>query len=68
MNIKATKTNERCKAQKYKNNLKFNLEDLTVLKRSPDLHNNVKIGQDQLQLIMKHILFYGGCCHFGQVA
>ena len=36
------------------------LEDLTVLKRSPDLLNNVKIGQDQLQLIMKHILFYGG--------
>ena len=43
------------------------LEDLTVLKRSPDLLNNVKIGQDQLQLIMKHILFYGGCRHFGQV-
>ena len=30
-----------------------------VLKRSPDLLNNIKIGQDQLQLIMKHILFYG---------
>ena len=43
------------------------LEDLTVLKRSPDLLNNVKIGDDQLQLIMKHILFYGGCRHFGQV-
>ena len=43
------------------------LEDLTVLKRSPDLLNNVKIGQDQLQLIMKHILFYGGWGHFGQV-
>ena len=28
------------------------LEDLTVLKRSPDLLNNVKIGQDQLQLTM----------------
>ena len=38
-----------------------------VLKPSPDLPNNVKIGQDQLQLIMKHILFYGGCGHFGQV-
>ena len=35
------------------------LEDLTVLKRSPDLLNNVKIGQDQLLLIMKHILFLG---------
>ena len=43
------------------------LEDLTVLKRSPDLLYNVKIGQDQLQLKMKHILFYGGCGHFGQV-
>ena len=43
------------------------LEDLTVLKRSPDLLNNVKIRQDQLQLIMKHILFNGGCCHFGQM-
>ena len=45
----------------------FKLEDLTVLKHSPDLLNNVKIGQDQLQLIMKDILFYGGCGHFGQV-
>ena len=43
------------------------LEDLTVLKRSPDLLNNVKIGQDQLRLIIKHILFYRGCGHFGQV-
>ena len=41
------------------------LEDLTVLKRSPDLLNNVKIGQDQLLLIMKPILFYGGYGHFG---
>ena len=29
------------------------LEDLKVLKRSPDLLNNVKIGQGQLQLIME---------------
>ena len=42
------------------------LEDLTVLKRSPDLLDNVAIGQDQLLLIMKHILFYWGCGHFGQ--
>ena len=42
------------------------LEDPTVLKRSPDLLNNVKIGQDQLQLIMKHTLFFGGCGHLGQ--
>ena len=34
------------------------LEDLTVLRRSPDLLNNVKIGQGQQQLIMKHISFY----------
>ena len=32
------------------------LEDLKVLMRSPDLLNNVKIGQGQLQLIMKQIL------------
>ena len=44
------------------------LEDLMVLKRSPDLLNNVKIGQDQLRLIMKHISFYGGCSHFCRVA
>ena len=49
------------------NEQKIKLEDLTVLKRSPDLLNNVKIGQDQLWIIMKHILFYGGCGHFGQV-
>ena len=34
------------------------LEDLKVLRRSPDLFNNVKIGQGQLRLtILKHILF-----------
>ena len=48
-------------------NEKIKLEDLTVLKRPPDLRDNVKIGQDQLELIMKHILFYVGCGHFGQV-
>ena len=32
------------------------LEDLKVLRRSPDLLNNVKIGQ--LQLIMEQSLFY----------
>ena len=51
----------------YSKTPSYKLEDLTVLKRSPDLLNNVKIGQDQLRLIMKHILFYGGCSHFGQV-
>ena len=34
------------------------LEDLKVLRRSPDLLNNVKIGQGQVQLIMEQILFY----------
>ena len=34
------------------------LEDLKVLRRSPDLFNYVEIGQGQLQLIIKHILFY----------
>ena len=34
------------------------LEDLKVLRRSPDIFNYVKIGQSQLQLIIKHILFY----------
>ena len=33
------------------------LEDLKVLWRSPDLLNNVKIGQGQLQLLMEQILF-----------
>ena len=31
----------------------FKLEDLKVLRRSPDLLNNVKIGQGHLQLILK---------------
>ena len=34
------------------------LEDLKVLRRSPDLLNNVKIGQGQLQLKMEQILFF----------
>ena len=42
-----------------KANKKNKLEDLKVLRRSPDLFNNVKIGQGQLPLILiKHILFY----------
>ena len=38
----------------------YKLEDLKVLRRSPDLLNNVKIGEGQLQLIMKPILFLWG--------
>ena len=34
------------------------LEDLKVLRRSPDHLNNVKIVQGQLQLIKEQILFY----------
>ena len=34
------------------------LEDLKVLRRSPDLLYNVKIGEGQLQLIIEHILFF----------
>ena len=47
----------------------FLLEDLKVLKRSPNLLDNVKIGHGQLRLIVKHILFYNiwGCGHLGQV-
>ena len=33
------------------------LEDLKILRRSLHLFNNVKIGQGQLRLIIKHILF-----------
>ena len=38
--------------------IKNKLEDLKVLRRSTDFFNYVKIGQGQLQLIIKHILFY----------
>ena len=41
---------------RYSKDLK--LDDLKVLRRSPDLLNNVKIVQGQLQLIMEQILFY----------
>ena len=36
---------------------KEKLEDLQVLRRSPDLLNNVKIGQGQLQLIWNKFCF-----------
>ena len=39
--------------------LDIKLEDLKVMRRSPDLFNNVKIGKGQQPLILiKHILFY----------
>ena len=46
------------------------LEGLKVLKRSPDLLNNVKIGQSQLRLIIETYFvlpYMGGCSHFGQM-
>ena len=42
----------------FYNSMNTKLEDLKVLRRSLDLLNNVEIGQGQLQLIMKQILFY----------
>ena len=51
--------------------MSFNqLEDLKVLKRSPDLLNNVKIGQGQLRLIIQtyFVLPYMGNGHFDQVS
>ena len=53
-----------------KAHIKHKLEDLKGLKRSPDLLNNVKIDQGQIQHIMKHILLYqifGVVAIFGQV-
>ena len=43
---------------KMKKKKQKKLEDLKVLGRSPDLLNNFKTGQGQVQLIMKRILFY----------
>ena len=49
-------TDDTC--QRKTDNNKKKIEDLKVLRRSPDHFNNVKIGQGQLQLIIIHILFY----------
>ena len=48
---------------------KTELEDLKVLKRSPDLFNNVKVGQGQLRLIIQtyFVLPYMGSGHFDKV-
>ena len=43
------------------------LEDLKVLKRSPDLLNNVKISQGQLRLNIFCFTIYGHGGHFGQM-
>ena len=45
------------------------LEDLKVLKRSPDLLNDVKIGHGQLRLIIQtyFVLPYMGSGYFDQV-
>ena len=47
----------RKQTNKKKTKKKRKLEDLKVLRRSPDLLNNVKIGQGQLQFLMEQILF-----------
>ena len=51
------------------NGKSYKLEDLKVLKCSPDLLNNVKIGQGQLRLIIQtyFVLPYMGNGHFDQV-
>ena len=48
---------------------RYKLEDLKVLKRSPDLLNKVKIGQGKLRLIIQtyFVLPYMGRGHFDQV-
>ena len=48
---------------------KIKLEDLKVLKRSPDLLNDVKIGEGQLRLIIQtyFVLPHMGSGHFDQV-
>ena len=48
--------------------IKCKLEDLKVLKRSPDLFNNVKIGQCQHRLIIQTYIVspYMGSGHFDQ--
>ena len=51
-------SNGQCKRTNCPYDHKCQLEDLKVLRRLPDLLNNVKIGQGQLQLIMEQILFY----------
>ena len=69
MVLKGDSITDRRRQSQYPQPL-FKLEDLKVLKCSPDLLNNVKIGQGQLQLIMRHICFtiYGGCSDFGHVS
>ena len=48
---------QRCNFLLYINYLNQKVENLKVLRRSPDIINNVKIGQGQLQLIMKQFFF-----------
>ena len=58
-----------CSLKQSGNKKKIKLEDLTVLKCSPDLFNNVKIGQSQFRLIIQtyFVLPYMGNGHFDQV-
>ena len=50
---------DRFRSKATTNKIREKLEDLKVLRRSPDLFNHVKIGQGQLQgILIKHILFH----------
>ena len=67
--IKPSTTRPTCTATPTINSAENNkLEDLKILRRSPNLFYNVKIGQGQLWLIIKHILFYHICLdRYGEV-
>ena len=53
--VKKIKTNSVSRGLAW---VKVKTKCLKVLRHSPDLLNNGKIGQGQLQLIMEQILFY----------
>ena len=65
--VKRTFTESQPQNLEFRNNPE--LEDLKVLKHSPDLLNNVKISQGQLRLIIQtyFVLPYMGSGHFDQV-
>ena len=58
MDIKQRTTKHRTITDSHNGSNNKQLADLEVLMRSTDLLNNIKIGQGQLQLIMKQFLFY----------
>ena len=62
-----TKDHSKRKADVIQGIKKLKLEDLKVMKRSPDLLNNVKISQGQLRLIIFTYTIHGHGGHFGQM-